>query len=220
MPRRNFVVVSIAILSLQAACGEGGSSQPQASVVSQSRSESATNVDLVSTLKVALDACDPEVLTRVAGLIFRSRNAADGVSYLAEQWNRTDRSKCLDQPLIQAFIANALAQGYANGVGSGVDVSSVGASLRKGLESSDWEIAHVSISGLSAIAQPSDLKIFEQIAQTQKGQKREDALIELASQCSEEAGKILDHLAQQPGFSDVQKIKAEVAALRTARCQK
>ena len=215
--RTGLVSASLALAIALSGCDRRPAA-PAARPATPPAETAAANASLASRLQSALTTCDPKAWTRLAADVFRSEDASDGVSDLARQWNRPDRPACLDRPLVRASVANVLAQASANGVGEGIDLGSVRDALRKGAESPDWEIAHLSMSGLSVVAEPSDLQLFEHIARSAHGPSRDDALMELASQCSDEATHILDTLAREPGFSDIPDIRRTAAPVRATRC--
>ena len=212
---RVLIVAAVAVL---AACENRPAEPPKRPEVPRSEG-SADQTALVDRLQAALASCDPQVWTRLPSVVFTAKDASDGVGYLASQWNRADQPECLRRPLVRAFVANTLAQAHANGVGESIDVSTVRDALRECAESSDWQIAHICLSGLSVVAESADLQLFAQIARTRQGPTRDEALFQLASQCSDDATRILDDLSHQPGFSDIGSIQAKAGPIRANRCQ-
>lgn len=181
--------------------------------------------DPIVRIKDAIDKCDADEFMHANSFIFRSAAASDAMAYIARQWNLSrDNSiasgDCLHQPLARTYIADTLAEGYANGMRAGIDLQSVRVHLRTHLNSNNRTVADVAIAGLSAIAESEDLELFEKIARTPNDSRRTGAIQALASLCSPKAKGMLDELEAMPGNKDVIAIRSKMAIMRDARCQR
>ena len=218
-------VLLVAVLCLQqSGCAQDNGKQQPTNSARPGKSPPIAADDLVARLQDVLARCDVTELADAISQVFRTPDTSDAVQYLAEEWRLSlnqsgDRWSCIQRPLVRAHIANALAQAHANNLGQNIDMTSVAAALRDGLDSSDWVIAHLSIMGLDAVATPADFPKLEALAKSDNEVKREDALRVLASQCSDEAQGILDDLATHPGFEKLPEIRKEMDFFRSARCK-
>ena len=182
----------------------------------------ASDADLLARVRNALDSCDAQAVNESIGAILRDEDAADIVLYLAEQWeagSAGDKWSCVRRPLVRAYLANTLAQAYGNKIVLGVNIQSIREALREGVASTTDEVASLSITGLDYVAEPADLRLFEQIAMGKNTFRRGDALTALSSQCSDEAASTLDRLERALSDANVAEVRKKFAFMKEARCR-
>jgi len=178
--------------------------------------------DLLTRVRGALASCDARAVNEAIGEILKDDDAADIVLYLAEQWkagSSGDKWSCVRRPLVRAYLANTLAQAYGNGVVRDFEIQSIRDALRGGVSSTTDYVASLSISGLEYVAEPADMRLFEQIAMKKDAYRRDDALTALASQCSDEAASALDRLERALPHANVGEVRRKFAFMREARCK-
>lgn len=176
----------------------------------------------IQAIRAAVENCDAEEISTFNGRIFRSSRAvaSSALTYLSDVWSSANDSECLSNSENRTHVAVTLAEGYDNRLVNVVDLSSVRQVLREGVGSTNESEAFMAIAGLSKIAEPMDLKMFEDQARTALGSRRIGLIQALSIQCSADATDAIDRLSQLKNGSDVKKIRGDILFIRNARCQR
>jgi hypothetical protein len=155
----------------------------------------------------------------MSGVIFRAKDTERLLQDIASQWNNRSAARgpiatCPRKLDVQIYIADALAQGVANGYELDVDARSIAALLRANVSNSDRGLACVAISGLSYVPNSSDLKHFSELIKSSDDCRRSAAIDALALNCSPEAAALL----QEVRTPDVSARVTQVSAVRQLKC--
>ena len=171
--------------------------------------------DIVSIL----ESCDQDALLEMTGVIFRAKDTEPLLQEVAREWigknSKSGRaSACLRKPEVQILIADALAQGIANGYHIDVEKDSIAALLRANVDNANEGWASIAITGLSYVPDAPDLRRFAQLIRSTTGARRSAAIEALALNCSPEAARLLEEVATPEVLAEV----ARVSDVRKSKC--
>lgn len=216
---KQLAALALAQVFIVGSCAASENDQPQGSQASRDPAATSAAAEpdaMVSRLRQALRQCDEEVLRTTNTLVYRSGAAEELIELVASAWRS---SRCAHNVRARAFLAEVLAQAYANGIADGIDVQSLRVALRRGIESNDAETSSASIFGLASIAEPEDFRNLEALARSKVSSAREDVVRALAMQCSEEPTTILRRLETEFAAWHIDQIREDMEPIRKARCQ-
>lgn len=218
---RKFTALVAAQIWIAAGCAAGQSDPPQVPPNSAAGQSAAKPNPVVLKLQRAFQDCDEEILRTTNSLVYTSGAPREVMRVLVSAWGPSNESStCVHNLRIRAFIAEALAQGRANGIVERVDVPSIRVALRAGVQSTDPETASASVFGLVAIAEPEDFRRLEALARNKLSIAREEVVHALAIQCLDEPSAILRRLEGEFDEGYVDRIRHEMAQVREANCKR